>query len=53
MSKLIGSVLVQYETQNKRELLLTITENNGNIFVNGMKLDSGLNVEGSIPAGLY
>ena len=48
MSNLIGSVLLQYETQNKRELLLTITEINGNIFVNGIRLGCGMNVEGSI-----
>ena len=48
MYRLIGSVLVQHETQNKREILLTVVENHGDIFVNGMKLDSGFNVEGSI-----
>lgn len=48
MSRHVGSVLIQYEGQNKRELLLSFTEHNGNIFVNSMKLDSGMNVEGSI-----
>jgi len=48
MVTLVGSVLLQKENQNAREQLITITEQTGNIFVNGVKLGPSYNIESTL-----
>jgi len=48
MANLVGSVLLQKESPNIREQLITITEQSGNIFVNGVQITPSLNVEATL-----
>ena len=48
MATLVGSVLLQKEDPNIREQLITVTEQSGNIFVNGVKLDHNYSVEATL-----
>lgn len=48
MPNLVGSVLLQKEDPNIREQLITVTEQSGNIFVNGVKVDANYSVESTI-----
>ena len=59
MANLIGSVLLQKEDRNIPEQLITVTEQLGNIFVNGVKIDANYSVEstlrlfGNVKPGFY
>jgi len=48
MANLVASVLLQKESPNIREQLITITEQSGNIFVNGVKLAPNYSVESTL-----
>lgn len=46
--KEVGSVLVEFEDRSKSPALLTVTEENGNIFVNSKFIPASYNVDESI-----
>lgn len=48
MRNLVGSVLIQRENKNIREQLITVTEESGNIFVDGVKISHGYNIEATL-----
>ena len=48
MATLVASVLLQKESPNIREQLITVTEHLGNIFVNGVKLTPNYTVEATL-----
>jgi hypothetical protein len=48
MATVVGSVLLQKESPNIREQLITVTEKSGNIFVNGVHIMPSVNVEATL-----